>query len=118
MHRWTGCMLALARFYGVLMMPVIVSTSLSMADYAPSQKTTREWSKLLQSMAKGILLAKLMSSQALLGATRYMLFELQSSFGCRRRFSTPYHHGKYLLNSNQDMFHHTVHTRNPQTTAL
>ncbi len=53
--------------------------------------------KIVQSMAKGILLAKLMLSQAPLGVIRCMPFEIQSSFGCRRLFSMPYRRGKVFL---------------------
>ena len=78
MHRWTGCTLMPAKFYGVLGMSVTAFTSSSTVDYVLSRMITREWSKLLQSMAKAIPPAKLMSSQALLVAIRYTLFEIQS----------------------------------------
>lgn len=116
MRRWNGCMSTLAKFYGVLVMPVIVFTLSSMVDCVPSRKTTKESSRLLQSMAKVILLARSMSSQALLAATRCMPSEIRSSYGCRRPSSMPYPRGEFLNSLNQISIH--ARTRNPQTTAL
>ena len=90
----------LARFYGVLVMPVIVFTLSSMADYVLSRKITKEQFRLLQSMAKAILLARLMSSQGPLGATRSMPYGIRSSYECRKHFSMPYLRGEFLYNLN------------------
>ena len=95
MHRWTGCTLMPAKFYGVLAMSVIVFTSSSTVGYVPSRRTTTEWSKLLQNMVKVIQLAKSMSSQALLVAILCTLFEIQSLYGCHRHFLMPYLHGRF-----------------------
>src|ERR1700677_1605244 len=95
MRLWTGCMSTLVKFYGELATSVIVFISSLMVVCVQSPKIIKAGSKLLQNTAKGIPLARSMSSQVLLGAIQCMLFEIQSSYVCHRPSSMPYPHGRF-----------------------